>query len=430
MQLPFRFNLIIVLLLLLRIEASSQDVFDSSTVHFQEVIYFDSGKFILKDSDNEKLDTFINSSKQLSKFQYFIDAHTDDVGSEASNMLLSQKRKDAIHDYLLSSGIHDSLITSMFHGENKLLISEKDSKSRQLNRRATIQLISTKEYLYLEGSIIDEDTSEGLSAEIELNGKGHSAKEKTDSSGYFKIISPVNEFVQIDIIAEGYLLESSTLKITDKHIKAALKIPLPKVKLGRTFVLKNLLFEGNRSVVMEKSYRNLEQLKKFMIVNQNHCIEIAGHVNVPHKPKLKKNTTRFELSVARSLAINTELERAGIKKERMLSKGYGNWKMIYPYAKTHLQKEANRRVVIIISDCDSLKSLTNDNIKNPGRYELATKERNYRKQFYNEDISVFSWEDACMVWNQIEWLEKNSKNPTDYTYQQLLINGRKRFKDQ
>ncbi len=67
-----------------------------------------------------------------------IEGHTDSVGSESSNLDLSQRRADAVLNFLRQNGVSSSNITSRGYGEGSPIASNDTSAGRQQNRRVEI----------------------------------------------------------------------------------------------------------------------------------------------------------------------------------------------------------------------------------------------------------------------------------------------------
>ena len=49
-----------------------------------------------------------------------LDSHTDSRGTKESNQDLSERRAQAVSDYLISKGINPSQLTANGYGENKI----------------------------------------------------------------------------------------------------------------------------------------------------------------------------------------------------------------------------------------------------------------------------------------------------------------------
>lgn len=269
--------------------------------------------------------------------------------------------------------------------------------------------------------ILDEESKEPIEAEIQLNTISFSSSAKTDSDGKFKILAPTNSNVDIEVVAKGHFIETNTLKIGEEHSDKFLKIPLPRIEIGKKFTFKNMLFKGNKSIMLARSYPVLDHLKRFMFVNTDQCIEIAGHVNLPSSPKVSRSDGYFELSIARSLVVHNELVRIGVQKDRLLAKGYGNWEMLFPFAKSEAHQEKNRRVEIIIAHCDSTKLLANDKLDNLDFYsKVNPADRKYSEEYLEIDLKYFPDKAKKDIKHQVRRLLKKGMDPTKYSYKELL----------
>lgn len=69
-----------------------------------------------------------------------IDGHTDNVGADDKNQVLSQNRADAVKNYLVSKGVDAGRITSTGYGETKPIADNKTAAGRQQNRRSELTL--------------------------------------------------------------------------------------------------------------------------------------------------------------------------------------------------------------------------------------------------------------------------------------------------
>jgi outer membrane protein OmpA-like peptidoglycan-associated protein len=67
-----------------------------------------------------------------------IEGHTDSVGSDATNQVLSEKRAAAVRDYLVSRGIATDRMTVTGLGETTPVATNDTAAGRQQNRRVEL----------------------------------------------------------------------------------------------------------------------------------------------------------------------------------------------------------------------------------------------------------------------------------------------------
>lgn len=71
--------------------------------------------------------------------QLTIEGHTDSVGSDEANMALSERRANAVRDYLIASGIGpDMIVSTRGYGKSRPLASNDTEEGRSRNRRVEI----------------------------------------------------------------------------------------------------------------------------------------------------------------------------------------------------------------------------------------------------------------------------------------------------
>lgn len=75
----------------------------------------------------------------------YLEGYTDDVGDADDNMQLSQKRVQAVADYLVSKGFRQDQIKISYFGESKpetrnVAVSKKLNDIRYANRRVVIKI--------------------------------------------------------------------------------------------------------------------------------------------------------------------------------------------------------------------------------------------------------------------------------------------------
>jgi len=89
----------------------------------------------------EKLVALLNRNK---KIKIEIGGHTDDVGSESYNQLLSQHRAENVVNFLISKGISSERIIAKGYGESKWYVPNVSDENRALNRRVEFTLLEVE----------------------------------------------------------------------------------------------------------------------------------------------------------------------------------------------------------------------------------------------------------------------------------------------
>lgn len=70
-----------------------------------------------------------------------ISGHTDNIGDDAQNQTLSEKRATSVKDFLVTAGCNaDKLITKGF-GKSKPVASNDNEKGRAKNRRVELKFV-------------------------------------------------------------------------------------------------------------------------------------------------------------------------------------------------------------------------------------------------------------------------------------------------
>ena len=103
-------------------------------VNMRDVL-FDTGKWDLKPLAREKLAKIAGILLSHPGLTLNVEGYTDNVGSDDYNMVLSEKRANAVRDYLIQAGISPPSITAEGFGKSEPVASNDTSIGRQMNRR-------------------------------------------------------------------------------------------------------------------------------------------------------------------------------------------------------------------------------------------------------------------------------------------------------
>ncbi|MCP4640352.1 MAG: OmpA family protein, partial [bacterium] len=112
---------------------------------FNDVL-FDFDKSNIRATEIPTIDHVIAELKKYKDDTVVIMGHTCDVGSEAYNKALGQRRADAVKKYLIEHGIDAGRITAKSCGEGKPAVANDTPANRKLNRRGVF-VIDIKTYV-------------------------------------------------------------------------------------------------------------------------------------------------------------------------------------------------------------------------------------------------------------------------------------------
>ncbi len=219
-------------------------------------------------------------------------------------------------------------------------------KYRKITPSAAQAYVSSEDIIYnspmrkLKLTVTDKNSGERLASSIYVEGLPDTVLCKFNAVSQVELDVVSYRTYEYTVLRKGYLLNTGQM-IPKGDSLYEIAVQLKPIALGDRINLENIKFEGDKTVILEKSMFALNQLREFMIINPSMSIEIQGHVN----GEGKKNKRVFsKLSSARAKAIFDKLIDAGIDKSRMNYIGFGNSKMIYPTPVNNRQAEANRRV--------------------------------------------------------------------------------------
>ena len=79
--------------------------------------------------------------KQNPDYRLDISGHTDNVGDEAQNLLLSESRAQAVVSYLISKGVQAERITAKGYGETQPKTTNETPEGQAINRRVEFNVV-------------------------------------------------------------------------------------------------------------------------------------------------------------------------------------------------------------------------------------------------------------------------------------------------
>lgn len=104
-------------------------------------IFFEYAKATLSPDSYPELDRIADTMKENPNLVIEVQGHTDNVGSNESNLKLSQDRAEAVRKYLLSKKIQAARVTSVGYGETKPIASNDTEEGKAQNRRVQLAIV-------------------------------------------------------------------------------------------------------------------------------------------------------------------------------------------------------------------------------------------------------------------------------------------------
>ncbi|UXP33606.1 OmpA family protein [Reichenbachiella agarivorans] len=104
-------------------------------------IYFETAKYVLKPESYTELDVLLEFMWQKPNVEIEIAGHTDNVGSQTNNQILSENRAKAVADYLEEKGIKPYRFTARGYGEDMPVDKNNTEEGRQNNRRVEFKIV-------------------------------------------------------------------------------------------------------------------------------------------------------------------------------------------------------------------------------------------------------------------------------------------------
>jgi outer membrane protein OmpA-like peptidoglycan-associated protein len=107
-------------------------------------VRFDFDKAVLRPENREMLSRIAGVLMTLKGYGIYVYGYTDDVGSQDYNQKLSERRAQAVRDYLVQSGLNPDIITTKGYGKSDPRVPGSNSQARAVNRRVEIGIVDSR----------------------------------------------------------------------------------------------------------------------------------------------------------------------------------------------------------------------------------------------------------------------------------------------
>lgn len=103
-----------------------------------EGVNFDFDKSFIRADDFDNLDQDVATLKDWGDVKVEVAGHTDSIGTDQYNMGLSQRRAEAVRNYLVSKGIAADRLSINAYGESQPVADNATAEGRFKNRRVEL----------------------------------------------------------------------------------------------------------------------------------------------------------------------------------------------------------------------------------------------------------------------------------------------------
>ncbi len=233
--------------------------------------------------------------------------------------------------------------------EKQPLLSEEDQllASRLAPMKQTVLApavaVATAQVTILKGTVTDEATKLPLEATIDLVDNATSQTIATfrsnATSGKYLVSLPSGTNYGIVVRQEGYLFHSENFDLPAgaAYAEVVKDIPLKRLEVGTTIVLRNIFFDTGKATLRKESTAELERLQALLTETPALKLEMAGHTDNVGEAAMNQ-----DLSQRRAQAVVAYLTQHGIAATRLTAAGYGETRPVVPNA-TKAGRQLNRR---------------------------------------------------------------------------------------
>lgn len=126
-------------------DAEVERVGEGINVTFNSALLFKINSSALSDSAIAGLNKIADIFVKYPETNILVEGHTDDTGTDSYNMQLSQKRAEAVANYLESKGVAANRFTIKWYGETQPKYPNDSEANRVLNRRVELAIVANDE---------------------------------------------------------------------------------------------------------------------------------------------------------------------------------------------------------------------------------------------------------------------------------------------
>jgi outer membrane protein OmpA-like peptidoglycan-associated protein len=107
-------------------------------------VRFDFDKADVKPEYRDMLNRIAGILMTLKGYSISVYGYTDDIGTQTYNLQLSQRRAEAVRDFLVQAGISPAIMTTKGFGKSDPRVPGDSERARAANRRVEIGIVDSR----------------------------------------------------------------------------------------------------------------------------------------------------------------------------------------------------------------------------------------------------------------------------------------------
>jgi outer membrane protein OmpA-like peptidoglycan-associated protein len=323
-----------------------------TTITLDSEVTFELDKYAIRAEASpvlERVASFLNETGIISEI--LIEGHTCDIATDEYNQLLSERRAEAVKEFLINTGLELETIQTAGYGESRPRFANDSEENRSRNRRVEITFL-TRNDREIERTI-SEETQGGRSVEFTfVRPEDRQAWEeavKNYEVSLVPVVDPdeeMNRLIEIynggdeaiDMGQDQYFLEIYGDEFEDIHPVA---VPVPQLQKNTITLESGVTFELDKWEVRAEAGETLQSIVE--VINDTDIfseILIAGHTC-----DIASDDYNQLLSERRAQSVRDFLVGAGLEVDSIRVEGHGEHDPLLPNISEE-NRSQNRRVEI------------------------------------------------------------------------------------
>ncbi len=248
----------------------------------------------------------------------------------------------------INSGGNDTNFSISASGDAYMASSRLDEENYDIFQVELPDELKPKPTIIVQGVVSNAINQDPLGALVlieDLNsGELIATNKSNEQTGEYLVVLPAGRDYSVSASSQGFFFYSQNFNLPKDTAYAEIvnDIALEPIEKGTKVVLNNIFFETGKAELKPISYVELNKAVDLMKKNPTMVIEVGGHTD-----SQGADAANLSLSQKRAQSVVEYMVLAGIERERLVAKGYGETVPIADNS-TREGRATNRRTEFVI----------------------------------------------------------------------------------